>query len=93
MTRRRLQAVLVDADRRTGVPLFAARAGLAAAACAISLAVAGPLPTIVILFGGAVAALAIRRRGRSRQVNETQVAVVDLCRATAAELRAGQASA
>jgi len=59
----------------------------------ISLAVAGPLPTVMILGGGTAVALAIRRRGRSRQVNEVQVAVVDLCRATAAELRAGHASA
>ncbi len=64
-----------------------------AAACAISLAVAGLLPTIVILSGGAAVALAIRRRRRSRQVIDMQVAVVDLCRSTAAELRAGHASA
>jgi tight adherence protein B len=92
VTRRRLQAVLVGADGRAGGRLFTARLCVAAA-CTISLAVVGLLPTIVILGGGAAVALAIRRRGRSRHVNETQAAVVDLCRATAAELRAGHASA
>jgi tight adherence protein B len=92
MTQRRLQTVLAGADKRTGGRLLEARLCVVAA-CAISLAVAGPLSTIVILGGGAAVALMIRRRGRSRQVNEVQVAVVDLCRATAAELRAGHASA
>lgn len=90
MTRRRLQAVL-GSDKRAG-PHTVARVCVAAG-CAISLAVAGLLATIVILSVGAVVALSSRRRRRSRQINDTQVAVVDLCRATAAELRAGHASA
>ncbi|HEY0870872.1 MAG TPA: hypothetical protein VGD55_10780, partial [Acidothermaceae bacterium] len=90
MTRRRLQAVL-GYENRAGphgaVPVCVA------AACAISLSVAGLLPTIVIVGAGAAVALAHRRRSRAQQVTETQIAVVDLCRATAAELRAGHASA
>lgn len=90
MTRRRLQAVLAS-EKRAG-PYAAVRVCVAAA-CAISLAVAGLLPTIVILGAGAAVALANRRRRRAQQITETQIAVVDLCRATAAELRAGHASA
>jgi len=64
-----------------------------AAACAVSLALAGPLTTIVLACAGAALTLATRRRRRSRHVTEMQVAVVDLCRAIAAELRAGHPSA
>jgi len=85
-----LQSVL-GTHKRAG-PHAAVRVCIAAA-CAISLAVAGLLPTIVILSGGAAAALATRRRRLTRQVIETHIAVVDLCRATAAELRAGHATA
>jgi tight adherence protein B len=69
------------------------RAGVAVAtACALSFAIAGLLSTIVGLGVSAAIAAAVRRARRARQLHHTQASVVDLCRAAAAELRAGHAS-
>jgi tight adherence protein B len=69
------------------------RAGVAAAAAgALSFAVAGLLSTIVVLGVSAAVVVAVRRVRRARQLRHIQAGVVDLCRAAAAELRAGHAS-
>jgi tight adherence protein B len=78
----------VDASRvgwaRTGAALVTAGS--------LSLAVAGLRTTVVV--GGllAIAALRIRRARRVRQTTETHGNIVELCRAIAAELRAGHPS-
>ena len=66
---------------------LAAAATLAVAALMV---VVGTLGTVVGVGAAAAVVFVVGRGGRARQLRETQAGVVDICRAMAAELRAGR---
>lgn len=61
----------------------------AAVGCALSVGV-GPIAGMVAVCAAIGIAVAIHRARRARALNEVRMGLVDLCRATAAELRAGR---
>jgi tight adherence protein B len=62
----------------------------AAGAVAASLIAVGPVGTAFVMGGATVVVLARQRSDRTRQLRDAHTGVVDVCRATAAELRAGR---
>jgi tight adherence protein B len=68
-----------------------AGAGVCAAGC-LSVALTGLLTTVVVAGLLAAVTLGVRRARRARRATEIHGSIVDLCRAIAAELRAGHPS-
>jgi tight adherence protein B len=62
----------------------------AAGAVAASLIAVGPVGTAFVMGGATVVVLARQRSDRTRQFRDAHTGVVDVCRAMAAELRAGR---
>jgi tight adherence protein B len=93
VTRKRLKFVMAARDAADASRVGWARAGAGlVAAGSLVLAVAGLRTTVVV--GGllAIATMRIWRARRVRQTTETHASIVELCRAIAAELRAGHPS-
>jgi tight adherence protein B len=86
----------VDNHRHRHRRQLVAAVGVAAMAGVVSVLAVGVVGAVgaASLFGGAAAvALAMLRARKARERTETRAGVVDLCRAMAAELRAGRPSA
>jgi tight adherence protein B len=93
VTRQRLNLVLVARAHSDSTRVGWARAGAGLfVACCVSVSLVGLLTTIVVIVLLAAVAARIRRARRARQTAEVHGSVVDLCRAIAAELRAGHPS-
>jgi tight adherence protein B len=58
--------------------------------CAFAVGVLGPSGTVVLIAVVSLGAVVMQRARRAALLDETRVALVDLCRAMAAELRAGR---
>jgi tight adherence protein B len=63
---------------------------LAVAGVVFAISVVGIVTVVIVALAGAGASLALRRQRRARSREQLGAAVVELCRATAAELRAGR---
>jgi len=73
---------VVDRRRRLGVA--------AVSSCAFAVVTLGVFGALTVIAVVAVGVVAAARTRQAKLLDQTRVAMVDLCRATAAELRAGQ---